>query len=151
MIKKACVMLFSLLMCILTAPAVLAVNEDLSEASGFDRILPEQIGAIHEAEVDISTKASSKFEVKVKPNSIIRGSFALPLAENEVITITCVYSPSTADIDLGLITPDDVYRLFSGEEGSFNRSIRVDKSGEYYLALRNNTDMTVEVIGYLYY
>ena len=73
------------------------------------------------------------------------------LEADELVTINCTYSPRTADLDFGLITPDGTFRFTSGSNGSIHTTIRVNETGNYYFTVRNNTSRTVEVLGYVYY
>ena len=70
---------------------------------------------------------------------------------DELITINCTYSPRTADVDFGLITPRNTFIFVEGEDGDCNQTIQVSQTGNYYFAVRNNTSRTVEVLGYVYY
>ena len=98
-----------------------------------------------------STRATARVEVEVNPNSIMRGNTALSLEADELVTINCTYSPRTADVDFGLITPQNTFRYLSGEDGSFKKTIQVNETGKYYFAVRNNTSRTIEILGYVYY
>ena len=63
----------------------------------------------------------------------------------------CTYSPRTADVDFGLITPRGTFVFVEGEDGSCNQTIQVSQTGDYYFAVRNNSSNDVEVLGYAYY
>lgn len=73
------------------------------------------------------------------------------MAAGEQVTINCTFSPRTADVDFGLITPSSDFIFVRGEDGDCNQTIRLEESGNYYFAVRNNTSRTVEVLGYVYY
>ena len=73
------------------------------------------------------------------------------MAAGELVTINCTYSPRTADVDFGLITPDNTFAFVAGDDGSCRQTIRVNQTGNYYFAVRNNSNYTVEVLGYVYY
>ena len=54
-------------------------------------------------------------------------------------------------MDFGLIAPDKKFYSFKGSEGSFKENIQVSMTGTYYLAIRNNSQYTVSVVGFVYY
>ena len=73
------------------------------------------------------------------------------LAERGIITINCSYSPSSASMDFGVIAPDGYFYFLNVGGGSINRSIRVSQSGDYLLAIRNNSSQVVSVVGFVDY
>lgn len=99
----------------------------------------------------ISPRATGGVEATIQPNTIVRIGTPLPMAAGELVTINCTYSPRTADVDFGLLTPQNTFRYLSGEDGSCRKTLRIDETGSYYFAVRNNTSATVEVLGYVYY
>ncbi len=99
----------------------------------------------------IESRATSRIECTVSPGAIGKANRPFQLEADEMVTINCTYSPRTADVDFGLITPQNSFRYLSGEDGSFKKTIQVNESGQYYFAVRNNTSRTIEVLGYVYY
>ena len=73
------------------------------------------------------------------------------MAAGELVTINCTFSPRTADVDFGLITPRNTFIHVGGENGLCSQTIRINESGTYYFAVRNNSNYAVEVLGYVYY
>ena len=98
-----------------------------------------------------TARATSRIEWDISPETIGKADTAYSLEADELVTINCTYSPQTADLDFGLITPDGTFRFTSGSNGSIQTIIRVNETGKYYFAVRNNTNRTVEVLGYVYY
>lgn len=99
----------------------------------------------------ISPKATGGIEVTLKPNSIVKMDKSLSMEADETVTINCTYSPRTADVDFGLITPRGTFVFVEGEDGNCNQTIQVSQTGDYYFAVRNNSSNDVEVLGYVYY
>lgn len=97
------------------------------------------------------TRATSRIEWNISPETIGKADTAYSLETDALVTINCTYSPRTADLDFGLITPDGTFRFTNGRDGSIQATIRVNKTGSYYFAVRNNTNEAVEVLGYVYY
>ena len=69
----------------------------------------------------------------------MKADTAYSLEADEVVTINCTYSPRTADLDFGFITPDNTFHFTSGSEGSIKTNIQIEDTGKYYFAVRNNT------------
>lgn len=96
-------------------------------------------------------RATSRIEWDIPPKTIMKADTVYSLEADEVVTINCTFSPRTADLDFGFITPDDVFHFTSGSNGSIKVNIEIQNTGKYYFAVRNNTSKTVEVLGYVYY
>ena len=101
--------------------------------------------------VATATRATNRVNTDIQPDSIVRVGTPLSMEADELITINCTYSPRTADVDFGLITPRNTFIFVEGEDGDCNQTIQVSQTGNYYFAVRNNTSRTVEVLGYVYY
>lgn len=97
------------------------------------------------------TRATSRVEWSVSPGAIGKADTAYSLEKDEIVTINCTYSPRSADIDFGLITPDGTFQFVSGSNGNIQTAFRVAETGKYYFAVSNNSDSKVEVLGYVYY
>ena len=99
----------------------------------------------------LSPKATNRVDVTVRPNTITRIGTGLSLETDELVTINCTYSPRSADVDFGLLTPQKTFRYISGEDGLCRQTIQIGQTGNYYFAVRNNSSGPVEVLGYVYY
>ena len=99
----------------------------------------------------LSPKATNRVDVTVRPNTITRIGTGLSLETDELVTINCTYSPRSADVDFGLVSADNEFGYFSGNDGSCRETIRINKTGIYYFAIRNNPKVAVEITGYVYY
>lgn len=98
-----------------------------------------------------ATRATNRVNTDIQPDSIVRVGTPLSMEADELITINCTYSPRTADVDFGLITPRNTFIFVEGEDGDCNQTIQVSQTGNYYFAVRNNSSRPVEVLGYVYY
>ena len=67
------------------------------------------------------------------------------------MTIKASYSPFSASVDFGLIAPDGYFYSLNTNDGSFDNAIEVNQRGHYYLAVRNNSAVTIDVSGYVNY
>ena len=97
------------------------------------------------------SRATHKVDMTVPADSIVRTETPLSMEAGEVVTISCTYSPRTADVDFGLLTPQKTFRYISGEDGLCRQTIQISQTGNYYFAVRNNSSGPVEILGYVYY
>mgnify|MGYP006056502425 FL=1 len=95
--------------------------------------------------------ATESFNLSIPSKSKARADSSFPLAAGETVTIKASYSPFSASVDFGLIAPDGKYYCFNVTDGSVNRTIQVNESGEYTLQIRNNSSTEIEVSGFANY
>lgn len=123
------------------------------EAISFGGLSVEAVSpmSISRGQAGSMTRATSRIEWEIPSDTVMKADTAYSLEADEVVTINCTYSPRTADLDFGFITPDDTFHFTSGSNGSIKVNIQIEDTGKYYFAVRNNTSKTVEVLGYVYY
>lgn len=98
-----------------------------------------------------ASRATNKVDMTIPADSIVRTDTPLSMEAGELVTINCTYSPRTADVDFGLITPQKTFRYLPGEDGLCRQTIQISQTGNYYFAVRNNSSGQVEILGYVYY
>lgn len=96
-------------------------------------------------------RAFSRVNSSIPPKTFLGGNKNFHLEAGEVVRINCSYSPESASIDFGLIAPDGAFYYVNVTDGSINKSIQVDETGDYTLAVRNNSSDTVSVVGFVHY
>lgn len=101
--------------------------------------------------VNAAARASGKFDVTVKAGELKPARTGFPMAAGETVTINAAYSPSSADVDFGLVDKNGRFYYAEGKNGTFNEKIEIAVSGTYTFAIRNNSDVDVEVTGYVNY
>lgn len=99
----------------------------------------------------VTQRATNRVNITAMPNKTETIGTSLSMEADETVTINCTYSPRTADVDFGLITPRGTFVFVEGEDGNCNQTIQVSQTGDYYFAVRNNSSNDVEVLGYVYY
>ena len=99
----------------------------------------------------LSIRATGKFDIEVPGNSAVKAGNSFPLEVGEVVTIKATYSPFSASVDFGVIAPDGLFYGLNTTTGSFDKGIRVNQRGHYYLAVRNNSSVDISVSGYVNY
>lgn len=97
------------------------------------------------------TRATGSFNVTIPANGKARAGSSFPLEAGEIVTIKASYSPFSASLSFVLVDPDGKGRAFSVTGGSVNKSIQVDKRGNYTLQIWNNSAQSVKVSGYVNY
>lgn len=98
-----------------------------------------------------ATFASNSFTMSIPVKSLSKASTSLSLEAGESVTIKASYSPFSAVLDVGLITPSGKYYGYSVSGGTVNNTIQVDERGNYTLQIRNNSNYEVQVSGYVNY
>ena len=112
----------------------------------------ERIEEITSNILGVTPRASVRFEADIEENSIsAMKNVKFPLEANETVTINASYSPSSSSMDFGLVTSDGYFYYINVDNGNINKTIRVEERGNYMLAVRNNSDDTVSVVGYVNY
>lgn len=96
-------------------------------------------------------RASGRFSMEIYKYEIVSADTSFPMEVGETVTINAVYSPQSASVDFGLIAPDGLFYSIRAQKGSFNETIEVDQRGYYTLAIRNNSNETVSVSGFVNY
>ena len=99
----------------------------------------------------IYSRATTSVSWSVKANILKEANTSFPMEAGECVTINCSYTPRWADVDFGLIAPDNRFYYLPGEEGSINRAIRIDERGEYRFGVYNKSSNTVSVTGFIEY
>ena len=100
---------------------------------------------------DAMVLATNQFNWSIASGVTKKSSTALSLEVNEVVTINATFSPTNSSVDFGLIAPDGSFYYSRTTGGNFKKSIQVDQTGKYYLAIRNNSSDPVRVMGFIYY
>lgn len=96
-------------------------------------------------------RATSSFSMTIPANKRLAASTSFPLAAGETVTIKASYYPFSASIDVGLIAPDGNFYYVTVTNGSIDKTIQVNANGNYTLQFRNNSDVDVELSGYVNY
>jgi hypothetical protein len=101
--------------------------------------------------VDAAVCATGRFTVTVQAGKEERAKTSFPLDVGEIVTINATYTPLDADVEFGLVDEQGTFHHSSGKNGSFSKSIGINERGNYAFAIRNNSDVDIEVTGYVNY
>ncbi len=99
----------------------------------------------------VTPRATQSFHITLGAKKTLTADTSFPMAAGETVTITASYSPSSASLDFGLVAPDGSFYYFNETDGSVDRTIQVDETGDYTFQVRNNSYSTVEVSGFVNY
>lgn len=75
---------------------------------------------------------------------------AFPLEVGETVRINASYTPN-GSVDFGLLDSDNVFHYLTVTKGSIDKTLKIEKRGNYTFAIRNNTDNQISVSGYVTY
>lgn len=100
---------------------------------------------------DIETRATGRFSMDIPANTKVKASSSFPLEAGEVVTIKASYTPFSASVDFGLLTPNGAFLYVNVTDGSVDQEIEVDQRGSYTLAVRNNSSKEISVSGFVNY
>lgn len=104
-----------------------------------------------QTDLPVIPQATGRFSMEVPANKLSVSSSMLPLQRDEVVTINASYTPASASVDFGLVDEDGTFYYLSGSNGSINRGMIISEAGNYYFAVRNNSNGTINVSGYVNY
>lgn len=99
----------------------------------------------------ISPLATGSFSITIPAKTKALADMNFPLAAGETVTIKASYSPFSASVDFGLVSPDGKFYCVNVTNGSIDKTIQVNESGSYTLQVKNNSSGEVEVSGFVNY
>lgn len=96
-------------------------------------------------------RATGSFNMTIPAGAQSRANSSFQLRAGETVTINASYAPFSASVDFGLVTPSGTFRYFNITNGSINRTILIEESGNYYFQIRNKSNYEIEVTGFINY
>lgn len=116
-------------------------------AVGKDTLVSKEHGVVE----TVAIRASGSFSMSIGAYKKSAADTAFPLSPGETVRIRATYDPENASLDFGLIDPAGVFHYINTKAGSIDATIEVPDSGNYTLAIRNNSGYTVKVSGFVTY
>lgn len=135
-VKRMICMMFACLLIVGSICVPVHAAEEEKAATASYAICPRATGQLN-------------FTVAAKTTVILSSSFSLEAGEK--VTFNVSYSPSSANMDFGLVDSDGTYYYFTVTNGSVYKSIQIEESGSYTLQVRNNSSREVKVSGFVNY
>lgn len=99
----------------------------------------------------VIVRATGRFNIDVPGNDVRYLNDSFSLEAGETVTIKASYTPFSANVDFGLVTPDGRFRYVTVTKGSIDQTITVNQRGNYTFAIRNNSSAPISVSGYVNY
>lgn len=99
----------------------------------------------------VVARVSGRLDHKISANTIVAITEWFSLEDGDIIKYDCTYTPASASMDFGFFAPDGLFYSLNTTSGSINKSIQVNQTGQYRLAIRNNEDYAVTVTGTVKY
>lgn len=96
-------------------------------------------------------RAYGNFSMTVPKNSTVKTRENFKMSKGETVQIDATYSPKSADVNFGIIDSDGKFVFGSGTNGNYSDTFQIEKSGNYRVAIENNSSDDVEVSGFVYY
>lgn len=113
--------------------------------------MPAGAVATFAPEAEAITRATGQFETSIPANTVAHVGSSFILASGDIVSYSCTYTPRDASIEFGYIGPNGMFYGLSGSNGSIHKSIRVNQSGTYTLAIWNESNSAVSVWGTVNY
>ncbi len=99
----------------------------------------------------VISRATGSFSMTIPAKSKALADSSFPMAAGETVTIKASYAPFDASVDFGLVDSDGVFHYFNITDGSIDKTILIEESGKYTLQVRNNSNSSVKVSGFVNY
>lgn len=99
----------------------------------------------------VTPYSTNSFTITVPAKTSAVTNTAISLSAGETVTIKASYEPTTAKVDFGLVAPSGTYYYFTATGGSINKTMEVPENGSYTLKIRNNSNTSVKVTGFVKY
>lgn len=97
------------------------------------------------------TRATGAFNMSVEAHGRTAADKEFPLATGETVRIRASYAPEDASMDFGLVDSEGIFHYVNVTTGSIDKTIEVPENGNYVFAIRNNSESTVKVSGFVTY
>ncbi len=146
--QKISTLILSCIIALLCAESAFASDKIIVNISD---LICEDIANMEPRELSCVTRATEQINADIPSGVIIKNATPYSLEADNIVTMNLTFSPSSANMDFGLIAPDKKFYYFKGADGLFRKNIQVNETGTYYLAIRNNSKNTVSVLGFIYY
>ena len=138
---KAVAACVALLGCLSMQSPAFAVQCDVTHDVSTNSLLEHQIDSL------IESRSTETYYIKISGNTLSKASSSFSVSAGETIIIDAIYSPSTAELDVGLIYADGSFHYFTATDGRISKTIEMTEVGTYVLAIRNNASYKVAVSG----
>lgn len=102
-------------------------------------------------ETVIAPRVSNSLKHQIPANTTTPINDWFYASSGDTVQYNCIYTPSTASVDFGVIAPDGLFYSVNCTSGNINQTIRIDQRGQCLLAIRNNASYDIVVTGSVKY
>lgn len=120
-------------------------NASVCRAAEYNQAVEEDHAEVYEL------RATSHFSFSVKASGNYYITNALSLEAGDTVRINATYSPTSANIYIGLVDQNGKFSYITATNGQIDVTLKIDKRGNYRLTVVNNSTNTVSISGYVYY
>lgn len=96
-------------------------------------------------------RATNYFQMNIAANGKSIASETLSLEAGEKVQIDATYSPSNAVLYVGLIDSSGTFHYLGVSGGNVDITVAIESTGDYRVAVINNSVYTVHMSGYVKY
>ena len=119
-----------------------------SAASALDSVSPLPL---HECGSASPAYLIKQFNVSIGPKDYVLLSNLLYLQAGSYVEFHGTYTPTTSSLKCGILTPEGEFSSIVVSGGSYGMRLRISTSGQYYLAIENTSNNSVETSGHYIY
>jgi len=95
--------------------------------------------------------ATGSIRFDVQANSLAISRTTMPLEVGETVVINAAYTPSSANIRIGIVDSDDQFYYVTISGGNVDVEITISERGNYRLAVYNLSSSLISMSGYVNY
>lgn len=95
----------------------------------------------------IMPRVSGSMDFELPAKAIARVGDPFYLSSGDTIKYDCTYTSKSASVDFGVVASDGTFLFVNSTSGSIYKAFKVDQTGQYQLAIRNNESYAVTVTG----
>lgn len=103
------------------------------------------------AELTVSPRASGFLDYQISAKTIMPIGDWFQVGKGDTVQYNCTYTPSSASVDFGYITPEGLFYSVNCTSGKIDRTLQLNQSGQCILAIRNNASYDIVVNGTVKY
>lgn len=137
-------------------PSLVSANNEVDKVSEtIESVNPDQLITLpldqYSSMYESQTRATTRLNWDLSANTAYTGNTQMSMSVGETIRFNLAYSPSGANIKVGILQPDNTALVVQPANGTMNYSFTVKQRGIHKIYIRNASNYTVSVTGYVYY
>lgn len=91
-----------------------------------------------------------RFSLEADAETLVRSNNTFELEKGAEVKISGVFTPTSAELNVGILdSSTGTFYSQRATDGKIDVTITVLKRGDYYLAVRNNSDDIVSITGFI--